>query len=535
MYFLKSFVMDFLYSFSSLIKNQKQYLPLIFVYTFSFLFILINPGIFWDDWILYNIDSIDVTEMFKQSGSIWGSIFHNSLLSTSAPIIFYRLISFFSFLLSAIFLDKILKTIKEIYNVDRLYVVILFAIFPVNAARIALIDVPYALFHLLFFLAFYLLKKYLFNNKIIFRISSLILFFLSFATQSLLFFYLIVLAYLFYTQKFRFVNISKFVINNLDFIILPILFKVIKQTFFHPYGLYEGYNLLTLSKIISAISNTFSAFNISFWQVVTNTISINYLIITLFISIFVIKLFYPVIKLKKVGNNKYDLIMLLLGIIFLYLGTFPYYAVGAIASNQDWLSRHQLLVPLGASFLVYYGIKLILLSMKINKSLFHHFFYIFIISLFVITNMNTYFDYIKDWYKQEAIINNFKHNEIIQNYTTFLINDKTDFLNANQRKYRFYEYAGMFKYIYGEEKRFAVNKDEYLQTNNIDTYRPFFNSLSTLAEYKISYPQCEILIQEGVNKFTINNTIKLFMLDKFNRKEFDNYINSFINIEIKTL
>ena len=110
----------------------------------------------------------------------------------------------------------------------------------------------------------------------------------------------------------------------------------------------------------------------------------------------------------------------------------------------DWNSRHQLLVPLGASFMLFYSFKIIsdrfIRSSTVKVAIISA-----IIALLVATSVVSYLDYQRDSYKQISLLDNIKNKEEIRNHTTFLFEDQTIQLNANTRSYRFSEYTGMLQ------------------------------------------------------------------------------------------
>ena len=129
------------------IKICRSDIVLIFIlYTLSNGLILLNNGIYWDDWVLYNVDKDLIINHFSQTGLPWVGYIHSFLLSFKNSLFLYRSIVFLLYLLSALFLNSILKNIREIDDTSRLLLVFFFAIFPVNSARISLITIPYTLF-----------------------------------------------------------------------------------------------------------------------------------------------------------------------------------------------------------------------------------------------------------------------------------------------------------------------------------------------------------------------------------------------------
>ena len=113
-------------------KNRliNRDIVLIFVlYTLSHGLILINQGIYWDDWILYNVDGQILIEKFTQAGAAWTGYFHQFMLSLTNSFFCYHLLVFLAYFFASVFVYKILKNITELSSASRLFIAIFFAIF----------------------------------------------------------------------------------------------------------------------------------------------------------------------------------------------------------------------------------------------------------------------------------------------------------------------------------------------------------------------------------------------------------------------
>ena len=477
------------------------------------------------------MDKSTVLDKFKQTGNINIGFVHNFLMSFNNASIIYNSIVFFSYFGAAVFLYYILKRIKEIDSISRIFLVILFSVLPVNNARIAAICLPYAISYFYFFLAFYLFIKFIETKSIIFRITSLISFFLSFFVQSFLFFYVIIFIYYFYKDKsvlkklkIIFTNITKLA----DFVMLPIIFWIINKIYFKPSGLYESYNKFkSLKKIIKylmqSIDNTFI-------PVVLNSIkNFNIFYFLILILVFVIM---KKIKIKKIVlPQKQIFYLVIVGIILMFCAVFPYLAVGKKPLNTDWATRHQLLIPLGFSFFFYYFLLLIFRILKIKDCYFVSVVLI-IILLFISENLSSYINFQKDWYKQDSIIQNIKSNELVKNNTTFLVKDGLLNMNANNRKYRFYEYSGMFKKAFNDENRFAIY--EYQYQGNLERYKAYFNEHYNLSNYVSGTPEYVISIKRGsIDLKQKKAFLKLFIFDIFNRDKYLKDIKKITEISVE--
>ena len=437
-------------------NSGKDLISLFALYAISFFLMLTNTGIFWDDWTLYNMPSAIILDTFKQAGSLSG-YFHTFLLSMGHSVLAYRVLVFTIYFLCAIFLYFILSGIDEVDRFDRFLIVTLFAVLPVNNARIALINAPAALCHFMFWLGFLLLSRYLKSGRISFRFLALIFFFASFHIASMLVFYLTALLYIIYFEFRKRTSpaslIRKF-FSYSDFVILPVAFWVLKMKFLKPYGMYAGYNQilpqpLSREKVYAYAGNLLdlmiSSVSSSFLEPLKHSFTENSYIELILLGILI---FLVLFKKRLLQTTDQKHIFFYLGWFLFFLAVFPYCAVGKLPRLDDWSSRYQLIIPLGVSLILVYGTKLLIPSERIQK-----YFYSLFIASFLVTNVSHYVDFQKDWYKQASLLENFKHSEVLKANTSFSFNDKMKEFNANERIYRFYEYTGLMKLAFGDEKR----------------------------------------------------------------------------------
>ena len=114
---------------------------------------------------------------------------------------------------------------------------------------------------------------------------------------------------------------------------------------------------------------------------------------------------------------------------------------------ENWDSRHQLLTPLGASFMLVYLVRLAAAGRARNLV------YALLVVVFTATAIGTWIAFQKDWYKEVALIENFRTTPEIERGTQFLFEDRTTDLDAMHRTYRPYEYAGLLREAFGDDRR----------------------------------------------------------------------------------
>jgi hypothetical protein len=455
---------------------NKYIIKIVLFYTVSHIGVLaLYDAVYWDDWTLHNSDYESIYETFKQVGAPWIGPFHVFLLKL--PFDGYKLFTFVSYLITYLCFYLILLDTKilNITNKEAYFITIISLVLPFNMAKIAMIDFPYAICLMLFFMAWYKMK----TNRLI----SCILFFLSFSTQSLLVFYIFPVIWLFFGENnnMNYQKIKSFIFKNWLLLVLPVLFFFIKIKFFQPYGNYEGYNSNFRVKYISSgyvqiFKNLFS-FIRSEKTILFASVSVA--VIALLISN---KIFESFTRRKS---------FVLMGIILLSLGVFPYLILKLNPTFYEWSSRHQLLMPFGAGLLIF-G----LLSCLQKR---FQLFAVFSVVTFSMLYTNiTYHALYLDWQLQKSVIKEIKAFKTDNKLdfpvnSLFLVDDK-QFCYALKRTPRFYEYNGWLKAALAREHNFALNINDLESFNNAD-YDAYFNEMYNCGGFERSKDNNRFLIK----------------------------------------
>lgn len=404
--------------------------------------LLIPNAIYWDDWVLYRVDPEIIFDIFRQVGSMFNLIgyLHVAMLEVGPWI--YKALTFVLMFASGLLLNLILKRHAFITTETRFFIVLLFLVLPFNMARVTLITFPYTLCYFLFFLAWLLMDR--------FRIVALALFFLSFNTNSLLVFYAApVLDMLYRSGNWSSLkSVLRFGIRRIDYMLVPFAYFFIKVYFFSPSGDYKGYNQSydIRNLIPSAASQYDDLFSIH--------LSVG---LCLFLSLFAF-LFIRNKSLIAIEKERIPWRLLVLGLLVFLLGAFPYWILGNVPTFYEWTSRHQLLLPLGSALVIVGALSLNNLIGKIGVIS-------IIIGASLAFNTSNYAALFIDWQKQQQLMHLFAKNAEIERAGLIVFEDKTEHLNALERKYRFYEWNGILEAAFGKETRFGIqrlNLDDYL-------------------------------------------------------------------------
>ena len=120
---------------------------LLFVGLLAHGLMLVNDGIYWDDWTVFNVDDRVVLNTFREQGLPLKAIIH--VLLNEWPIA-YHWTTFLAIIASTVVFYLILGSVPEIDGTERLILALLFEVFPLNSAKVAMSIAPYMVGLLLF-------------------------------------------------------------------------------------------------------------------------------------------------------------------------------------------------------------------------------------------------------------------------------------------------------------------------------------------------------------------------------------------------
>jgi len=420
-------------------NNQQAHFILI-LYIFSHMgAVFVANGVFWDDWYFYRASDTDIFERARQIGTIfqfWPMVIV-SLLKLGPWV--FKLLTFILILVSGVLLNKILNKNENISKDTRFLIVLLYLTLPFYQVRPLISVFQYTICNFLFFLAWYFLQT---NKKL-----SIVLFFASFQTNSFLVFYLIPITEYFYknNEKLAIKPLLNFCKKNIILISLPLIYFTLRSTIFKPYGMYENYNNdYGILKIIKAPILQFA-----------NIFDI-YLNAGVYILCFII-IFITIIKIDlKNDNPHYAYKGMCIGALVFVIGGFPYWILGRVPTYNDFSTRHQLLLPLGASIFISYFISQF-------EDLIKKFILTIILTTSLTMNIQFYLDFYIDWQKQKQIITFFKNSELIKNSKLIMIVDESTDKNYNKRLFKPYEWNGMLEAAHGTQSRLGFYKNELIR------------------------------------------------------------------------
>jgi hypothetical protein len=526
---------------------RKSLYTLLLIYFLSNAFLLVNNGIYWDDWTLTNMSLDQLKAQFLDNGGYYIGLAHlHWFLNTffSYPPVVYRFLVFFSGMGTAIFFYRSLLSLRVGEdNIFPFYAACIWAAIPFNLAKVSMICVTYNIALFFFAIALYLFIDSLQNQRRLSVIVSCILFLCSFTTNSLVLLYSIIIPIYFYVKRdFSFTQIRNMFRTIPHYLVLPFIFAACKATFYHPSssGLHDevGYYTITLSKLLEIPTNfiyTFIESNLGLINVFYDTV---FQSVILLVS-FLILAFLLSRKLKgyqpvAAGRN-----IVFIGIALFTLAVLAYLLIGKVPHYNNFDSRHQLLLGFGVAFILYWTIT----NFTQNNS--QPLLFGIAIAALITTSMGGQINLLRDWMKQESIKTNFETVSLdTLNGPIVLVEDHTIPYNYDQVSYEFYVWNGMYKAT-GKSTNKSFIAIERLREPNVPYCEQAFHYFNKKHLIDIEYlnlkdfhpaMECSTMkVDKGVKKLvSIPEVLKLVALYYSNREDFHNRIGGYTAVSFST-
>jgi hypothetical protein len=502
--------------------------------------LLVNDGIFWDGWLVYTHhlekDWGSLSLMFTEAGGIPITFYFHRLFSYFPWLVFsYRLVAFFSVMFSGILVYIICREVKMFRGYECLLLALLCLSYPAFQVSIELITTPTVFYYCLFLLACYLAIKSETTSGIrmgFLRICSLCLFILSFPINSLLvLYYGFLFVLVIHSCRYRRIAhkklFTKFMPRRLDYLLLPIIFWVISRLVFPSHGLYSNYNriIFSLSSLVGLHINFIN--NCVYEQVriaLQDLIEFFAYYFPFGLGVFMVFLigtqwiykrlqFQPVHSVdRKVGAYS----LLLFGIALLFLGIFPYAAVGKVASIHGWDTRHALLIPLPMAMIFVGAIRLTFSQAIGSISRLGFTSLIILVFAFSLSTVKNYIAWQARWVKDRSIMANLSRMSDAKKLSVLWVDDQ--FPIGGEGFYRFYEWASIFKSVWSDESHIGLDRRGYSKEFLIYGQR-YFNRRYNLADFDPAGCQGILTVRRGPLSLSNAKLSLQYLFRRFFHKE----------------
>lgn len=508
----------------------KSLIIISIVYLLSQGFILVLTGTWWDEKTWFFSSNEKMREISFQLGK--PSTYYIMSFIISVPEVLGRFLIFIMYYLGTIGIYVIYRQIPFLSNLDATLMTLLYLAIPANDARAMRGVFPYTVGYFLFILAFCLLivleQKFDYKN-IVFRTVVLFAFFCSFILNSNLVFYTIPLMYvLLYVIKN---NKIKECYKYIDFVLLPFIYFIFKSKLFPAYGIYQGYNEVSLRGLLEGAYYSIEICwkdlkkIFMFWH--------RYIVVGAVFGF----LFAIILYLSRRNRNRTNfqrtisvwlrVTLLISGILIMYLAIFPYRVVGQACHLIGVDGRSSILIPFGAAIIIYSLVIWVPLpSIRV--------FVCSIVMVCGICHFNYfYLLYQQDFYRQMDLIYELKENKDVL-YVTKNILFLSDYMSEIDVT-RFYSLNSSGREAFGDQSHFFMNGIEdysYLTEASEDMY--FFVNVGDyqMADYEIGRSneiEAIIVYHDGLG---IRDTVYYKLLELTHDDQFEKKLYGEKNLDV---
>jgi hypothetical protein len=495
------------------------------IYTLAHGLMLLNRGLFWDDWIYFRQPNALLATLGRELGSTWPDVTAWLPYGSWFSIWATRAVMFACFLGVALLVLRLSRRLPFFDSGTRIAFASLVAVFPAMAARDSISTFIYPI-SLLLFMAGWALLDHSIDTKgwrsWVPRVAALIAFFLSFRTASLVLFYAVVIVWVLWrcgVSWRRPKEAVSIVLRRADVVVLPVAFWLFRSFDAVPSGFYENYNILTWKSLTAAPLLVPQALWQSLVDAFTRMPGIAWWPVVLAVAV------VAAFALWKAGDESPLLSSRRravagwlsaagVGLLLVVLGVFPYLAVSKVPGFGDFNSRHQLLVPFGAALIVVGLVRALTDGARLPRAVTVGIFAV-LIALCAGTVAGDHVGYQREWYKQLAMIEAFQRAPEMQSGRAFVFDDRVKKFNvAGRIRRRFYEYAGLFEQAFGTHDRFGADKADYAR-HGMAYFAPMFTVAFKSEGCGATPPQYLVTIQRGSTDLSSTKVLARMLWDEW--------------------
>jgi len=430
---------------------------------------LLDRGVFWDDWICFRQPRALLVDFGRQLGSTWPDF--TSWLPYGSPFSVWatRVVMFACFLGVALLALRLSRRVNVFDAETRIAFASLVAVFPAMAARDSVANFVYPVSLVLFMVGWALLDHSIDVKgwrAWLPRLTALVVFFLSFRTASLGMFYIVVIVWVLWRCGATWRRPRKAMAIALrwaDVIVLPVAFWVFRSTMAVPSGLFRDYNVLTWKSLKAARHLVPQALRGSLVDAFARMPAVAWWPVVLLVAIVSGIALWGATAGSAAWTSRWRAVAAWMaiagsGLLLVVLGVYPYLAVEKIPDFFEFNSRHQLLVPFGAALIVIGVIRALTDGARLPRAV-RIGLLAAVIAMCAGAAAGDHLSYQREWYKELGMIEAMRQAPQMQDGRAFVFVDHAMDLNINDRTWRrYYEYAGLFDEAFGTHDRFGADE-----------------------------------------------------------------------------
>ena len=513
--------------------------------------LLIMDGVYWDGRVLYSHlltrNWPALNDWFSQAGLMFLAEFYWAVGLLPGIVPGYRIGAFMATILASVVTYLICRESKMLSPWEALFISLIQVTFPAFRVRFCIILLPYLVCYLLFLLgALLAMKAYAAPGlaRGVLRAVSLICLFLSYTYNSFLVFHfgflLLMILVVRRAKSLSFLLATKsYLVKNVDYVLLPLLYWRIKEVLYPRHGLYADYNAVVLG-MNGLVRGTMEFFVNAIVLELNSAIALLLgtpllpmvlLVVLLFLSSRSIPAAGSVFGTESPAGR-----MAGFGGILLALGITPYVLVGKSVTGTLWNSRQSILVSMGLAVVLVACAKGFGVGARGRLARPAVALLAMLVLAFTTTTVKNYMDWQTRWAKDSSIM---LHLRALppSKANTYWIDDGLPL--PGQQQYSDYEWSSIFKDAWGGETRTGLrfeNERDRALAEYVQRFTPTFDRQHNLSDYDPNGPQAVLTIRPGrAFKNDVTLAARYWYYKFLNSKEFKRWLHGLTEIDVRIL
>lgn len=468
--------------------------------------IVINNGILFDDWALYlHIARGDWAAMAAWVPQIGGIPTYLYVWIAGAsippPLVGFRVAALLLIVGAALVTYEIAMLTGLVSRIEAVVIACLAVAYPGDHTHILLITLNYLVYYLLFLVAVWVLLRAETAagwRRRLLQAIAVVLLFVSFGLNSLLVFFAgaLLLGAIYLRTKGRLATREDAIREGLKhayLLVVPVVFWAVYRVFFPPHGVYSGYHQFEWS--LGSLLHSAEAFLVSgIAAQFRNSIAMLGVLAPLWLLV--------LFAVHRVWLRREHVaealpgreVMLGFGAALAALAVFPYMAVGLDPSEHGWNSRHTLLLGLPVAIVLVAGAQVLFRTRGRLVGVLAGAVLASLLLGFILASAATYIGWEARWIKDSSVMAKLARTPGADRYFVYWIDD--GYQVGGEPTYRYYEWAGMLRTVFGGESRIGLDR-RATPANFLTAYEPYFTDIYNLGAFDPRGCEAVLTISRG--------------------------------------
>lgn len=462
---------------------------------------LVNPGLFWDDWVWVHKSGAEHVRIGQELGVWWAGYLSSFIFELHNPVVSMRILAFVAWLVAALAFVYSLMLRRIVDFVEAVFIVALLASVPLAMIRFLVSLAMYNVYIACFWIGMAILAKRGLWGPSAFLAAAFFLF--SFHLNSLLLPFVLFFVAMFLREQFRYASLGRslmrprfsfarvspigvrdkivaflraallFAKRNALFVALPFVFILVVRLpsmlivrSENIKSIYSDYNSLSGANIIDAVWTsvtyllTFLSGFFTLGAALSSTFKISLMVCIALVMIL------PFISLGAVATFERLRKQTIIGIVLFLSSIMPYLLVGKPPQLGSFYDERNIMPALPGLALLAVALVTAAARLLMGSSVYgarvRNLALAILVGLGVSGQFNLGVDFGRDWMRQVAIINDLHlHKNELEKFDTIIIRDASHDSRIQERHIWAYEYTGMAVSAFGKKDKLMVPLAEY--------------------------------------------------------------------------